>query len=38
MGQPTNADIVARVAAQARALGREPATVEDTRRILQLAA
>ncbi|MEO1120795.1 MAG: 3-keto-5-aminohexanoate cleavage protein [Pseudomonadota bacterium] len=38
MGQPTNADLIARVAEQARALGREPATVEDTRKILQLAA
>lgn len=35
-GQPTNADIIARVAEQARALGREPASVEDTRAMLAI--
>ena len=34
---PTNADIIARVVAQARALGREPATVEETRAMLEMA-
>jgi len=38
MGQPTNADLVARVVEQARALGREPASVEETRAILGMAA
>jgi 3-keto-5-aminohexanoate cleavage enzyme len=33
---PTNADIIARVAEQARALGREPATVEETRAMLDM--
>ena len=33
-GTPTNAELIAKVAAQARALGREPATVEETRDIL----
>ncbi|XWN30287.1 MAG: 3-keto-5-aminohexanoate cleavage protein [Devosia sp.] len=37
MGTPTNADVVARVAEQARALGREPASVTDTRDILGLS-
>ncbi|MEM8853620.1 MAG: 3-keto-5-aminohexanoate cleavage protein [Pseudomonadota bacterium] len=37
MGTPTNADVVARVAEQARALGREPASVADTRDILGLS-
>ncbi|NKB57386.1 MAG: 3-keto-5-aminohexanoate cleavage protein [Alphaproteobacteria bacterium] len=35
-GTPTNADIIAKVVEQARALGREPATVEETREILQM--
>ncbi|WP_162906809.1 BKACE family enzyme [Algihabitans albus] len=35
-GQPTNAEIIAKVVAQARALGREPATVEETREILAM--
>jgi 3-keto-5-aminohexanoate cleavage enzyme len=34
LGHPTNAELVARVAKQARSLGREPATVEATRAIL----
>lgn len=33
---PTNADIIAKVVAQARALGREPATVEETRSLLEM--
>lgn len=33
---PTNADIIARVVAQARRLGREPATVEETRAMLEM--
>lgn len=33
-GQPTNAEIIAKVVEQARSLGREPATVEETRQIL----
>ncbi|MFT5509768.1 MAG: 3-keto-5-aminohexanoate cleavage enzyme [Hyphomicrobiaceae bacterium] len=33
---PSNADIIARVVAQARALGREPATVEETRAMLKM--
>lgn len=37
MGTPTNAEIVARVAAQARAHGREPASVAETRAILGMA-
>ncbi len=35
-GEPTNAEIIAKVVEQARALGREPATVEETRQILQM--
>ena len=35
-GQPTNAEIIAKVVAQARALGREPATVAETREILAM--
>ncbi|MEM7695471.1 MAG: 3-keto-5-aminohexanoate cleavage protein [Pseudomonadota bacterium] len=35
MGTPTNADLVARVVEQARALGREPATVDETRAMLR---
>lgn len=34
LGQPTNAEVIAKVVEQARALGREPATVEETREIL----
>ena len=34
---PTNADIVAKVVEQARALGREPASVEETRAMLELS-
>lgn len=38
-GRPAaNADIIAKVAAQARALGREPATVAETREILEMRA
>lgn len=37
-GQPTNADIIAKVVSQARALGREPASVEETREILDMGA
>lgn len=37
LGQPTNADIIAEVVKQARALGREVATVEDTRAMLEMA-
>lgn len=33
---PTNADIIAKVVEQARALGREPATVEETRAMLEM--
>ena len=36
LGQPTNAEVVAAVVAQARALGRQPATVEETREILAM--
>ena len=36
-GPPTNADVIARVVEQARALGRESATVEETRAILKMA-
>lgn len=32
----TNAEVIAKVAAQARSLGREPATVAETREILQM--
>ncbi|MBW4706313.1 3-keto-5-aminohexanoate cleavage protein [Roseobacter sp. YSTF-M11] len=32
----TNAEVIAKVAAQARAMGREPATVSETREILQM--
>ncbi len=35
-GQPTNAWLIEQVVAQARALGREPATVEETREILEM--
>lgn len=35
-GQPTNAKIIAKVVEQARSLGREPATVEETREILAM--
>ena len=35
-GQPTSAEIIAKVVAQARALGREPASVEETRKILEM--
>ncbi|WP_373089043.1 3-keto-5-aminohexanoate cleavage protein [Sneathiella sp.] len=35
-GAPTNAEIIAKVVEQARALGREPATVEETREILKM--
>jgi 3-keto-5-aminohexanoate cleavage enzyme len=34
LGQPTNADIIAEVVKQARALGREVATIDDTRAML----
>ncbi|MEM8552950.1 MAG: 3-keto-5-aminohexanoate cleavage protein [Pseudomonadota bacterium] len=37
MGEPTNADIIARVVEQARALGREPASVDETRQMLRPA-
>lgn len=37
-GCPTNADLVKSVVEQARALGREPATVDETRQILGMAA
>lgn len=37
-GAPTNAEIIRKVADQARALGREPATVEETRAILKMNA
>lgn len=37
-GQPTNADIIAKVVSQARSLGREPASVEETREILDMSA
>ncbi|MGI9409776.1 MAG: 3-keto-5-aminohexanoate cleavage protein [Hyphomicrobiaceae bacterium] len=33
---PTNADIIAKVVEQARALGREPATVDETRAMLDI--
>ena len=33
---PTNADIIAKVVAQARALGREPTSVEETRAMLDI--
>lgn len=36
LGQPTNAEVIAKVVEQARALGREPATVEETREILEM--
>lgn len=35
-GQPTNGWLIDQVVAQARALGREPATVEETRQILDM--
>lgn len=37
-GAPSNAEIIAKVVRQARDLGREPATVEETRSILGMAA
>ena len=36
LGQPTNAEVIAKVVEMARALGREPATVEATREILAM--
>ena len=36
LGQPTNAELIAKVAEQARALGREVATVDDTREMLAM--
>ena len=33
---PTNADIIAKVVEQARAHGREPASVEETRQMLEI--
>ena len=36
LGQPTNADIIAKVADRARALGREVASPADTRAILEM--
>lgn len=36
-GAPTNADVIARVVSQARALGREPASIEETREILGMS-
>lgn len=36
LGQPTNAELIAKVAEQARALGREVATVDDTRQMLAM--
>ena len=38
LGHPTNAELVERVVAQARAHGREPASVEETRAILGMEA
>ena len=38
MGQPTNADLIAKVVEQARSLGREVATVEDTRQMLEMTS
>ena len=38
LGSPTNAELVARVAALARALGREPATPDQAREILGISA
>ena len=35
-GQPTNGELIEKVVAQARALGREPASVEETRAILEM--
>ena len=37
LGQPSNADLVRRVSEQARAMGREVATPEETRAILEMA-
>lgn len=37
LGQPTNADLVRRIAAMARDIGREVATPEDAKRILGIA-
>lgn len=36
LGQPTNAEVIAKVVEIARGLGREPATVEETREILAM--
>ena len=36
LGQPTNAEIIAKVVKQARALGRDVATVDDTRQMLKM--
>ena len=36
LGQPTNAEVIAKVVEIARSLGREPATVEETREILAM--
>ena len=36
LGQPTNADLIAKVAEQARELGRDVATVDDTRKMLAM--
>ena len=36
LGQPTNAELIAKVAEQARALGREVATVDDTAKMLAM--
>lgn len=35
---PTNADVIAKVVEQARALGRDPATVEETRTMLEVGS
>ena len=37
LGTPTNADLVEKVIEQARTLGREPATVDETRKILGMS-
>ena len=37
-GQPTNADLIARVVEQAESLGREVATVDDTRKMLDMTS
>ena len=36
LGQPTNADLIAKVAEQARELGRDVATIDDTRKMLAM--